>query len=276
MTRIMFSASISCTVRPPCLRQRPLHSMTATELVAVNRYSREHYSALNRSLRNEQRLAHIRAKLEAKAARLRRQDRSDAATQTKIAAIDRDIQRNNTDLNSQRPFTLTLNDALAKLPDFRYDSAPNAPFARVKRGASAHSYRWSDANGVLLKDKDDLRAMYRTGQNFTEAAFTSSSRPLPNSKYPSFGGDVQFTIRSKHGKSIELYSAFRHENEVLFPAGTRFQIKCRIHRRGNQSSGHGAQALGRGYGLSGEKACRWSQGGYRQRYRCLGLQTPRR
>ncbi len=210
----------------------PLHRMSATELVAVNRYSREHYAALNRPLRNEQRLAHTRAKLEAKAARLRRQHRSDAATQIKIAEIDGEIERNKKELENQRPFALTLNDALAKLPDFRYESKPNAPFAKVKRGASAHSYRWSDENGNLLRDKDAVRAMYRKGQTVTEAAFTSSSRPLPNSKYPSFGGDVQFTIRSKHGKSIELYSSFRRENEVLFSAGTRFQVNRFIEQDG--------------------------------------------
>jgi hypothetical protein len=80
--------------------------------------------------------------------------------------------------------------------------------------------------------KEQLEA-YSVGKRLVEAAFTSTSRSIiMGQSYadPAENGDrvpVLFVIDSKHGKSIEDYSAFRHEKEVLFTAGTAFEVTGR-------------------------------------------------
>ncbi len=88
----------------------------------------------------------------------------------------------------------TLNAALARLPD-----QPGT----VKRGAML---------------PESVLERYSVGAVVTEDAFTSTSTG------PGFSGPHRFLIYSRHGKRIEPYSAHPSEHEVLFAAGTRFEV----------------------------------------------------
>ncbi len=90
--------------------------------------------------------------------------------------------------------TLTLNAALAKLPDHK---------GVVERGSSL---------------SPRAQAAYKPGEIVVEKAFTSASTEKP------FGGNTRFTIRSRRGKDISSYSEHPNEKEVLFAAGTRFRV----------------------------------------------------
>lgn len=92
----------------------------------------------------------------------------------------------------------TLLDALDKLPDH--------PVRELRRGVQ------------LSSDELPSLARYRRGRIVTEHGFTSASVGQ------GFGGNVRFVIHGKRGKLIKDFSANRHEDEVLFRAGTRFEV----------------------------------------------------
>jgi NAD:arginine ADP-ribosyltransferase len=87
--------------------------------------------------------------------------------------------------------------ALNQLPDFRGD---------VFRGAQI--------------DPDLLAPYQDVGNTIVEPAFISPSR----SPSKAFLGNARFYILSKRGKEIHRWSAYRDEEEVLFPPGTKFKI----------------------------------------------------
>ncbi|NBQ92182.1 MAG: hypothetical protein EBT96_12560, partial [Betaproteobacteria bacterium] len=96
--------------------------------------------------------------------------------------------------------------------------------------------------------KEQLEA-YSVGKKLVEAAFTSTSRSIKmGQSYADLGTDgdgvhVLFVIESKHGKSIENYSAFRAEQEVLFTAGTAFEVTGRsVDAQGRHVVHHADQA----------------------------------
>ena len=66
-----------------------------------------------------------------------------------------------------------------------------------------------------------MLAEHQVGNVVTYEAFTSASTGS------GFSGPHRFRIKSKHGKSVEPYSAYRSEREVLFAAGTRFRVLAR-------------------------------------------------
>lgn len=76
---------------------------------------------------------------------------------------------------------------------------------------------------------DELEQYKRVGNIVTEEAFTSSATGQTR-----FGGEHFVVIKSKHGKSVKGYSAFRSENEVLFAAGSRFKVLEVEHRGGRR------------------------------------------
>ena len=88
----------------------------------------------------------------------------------------------------------TVNDALARLPSH---------VGTVQRGTTLPT-------GEL--------AEHQVGRVVTYEAFTSASTGS------GFSGPHRFVIQSRNGKSVEPYSAYRHEREVLFAAGTRFEV----------------------------------------------------
>jgi NAD:arginine ADP-ribosyltransferase len=68
---------------------------------------------------------------------------------------------------------------------------------------------------------DAYREAARTGQPVVEDAFTSTTtKPAAT-----FGGNTSFIIRSAHGKDVSSISVFGGEREVLFRAGTRFEVE---------------------------------------------------
>ncbi|NBX18412.1 MAG: hypothetical protein EBR09_13725 [Proteobacteria bacterium] len=69
----------------------------------------------------------------------------------------------------------------------------------------------------LRKEVSDL---YEVGSQITEKAFTSTSRTISRK----FSGNTLFVIKSKTGKMIDELSAFKSEQEVLFPPGTVFKV----------------------------------------------------
>ena len=93
-----------------------------------------------------------------------------------------------------RHYRDTVNDALARLPDH---------VGVVRRGTTLPS--------------DEL-ARHVPGAEVTYDAFTSASTGS------GYLGRHRFVIHSRHGKSVQPYSAYRGELEVLFAAGTRFRV----------------------------------------------------
>jgi hypothetical protein len=65
---------------------------------------------------------------------------------------------------------------------------------------------------------------YRPGEIITEDAFLSTTTNTAIARSPTFAGNVEFRILSNTGRDISSFSMFPGEQEVLFPAGTRFYI----------------------------------------------------
>ena len=97
-----------------------------------------------------------------------------------------------------------LNAALSKLPHYE---------GTVWRGANLPA---------------DVLAGHRVGGTVLYPAFTSASIE----RATAYGGPHRFRILSLRGKSIGPYAADPGENEVLFAAGTRFQVLGRADRAG--------------------------------------------
>jgi hypothetical protein len=72
--------------------------------------------------------------------------------------------------------------------------------------------------GETLHPGDRWLDDYQPGNVVPRDAFTSSSVDNP------FQGNVQYTIKSHHGRSVGEVSYFPSETEVLFKPGTRFEI----------------------------------------------------
>ena len=101
-----------------------------------------------------------------------------------------------------------LRSGLAKLPDF-----------------TGEVYRGTGLTPAQLEN-------YKIGQAIVEPAFTSTSVSRDvGLKFLKKGFDdwkpVLFTFQSKHGKDIAQLSHLKHEAEVLFTAGSRFQVTGR-------------------------------------------------
>ncbi len=95
----------------------------------------------------------------------------------------------------------------------------------MQRGTNYNSLKWMDDDGNLLSGRDAAKYRYRDGRVVTEMPFTSSSFRNPSGHYPSFGGNMKFTITAAPGApAIKPYSQYPRENEVLFKSGTRFRV----------------------------------------------------
>jgi hypothetical protein len=121
-----------------------------------------------------------------------------------------------------------ISKGLAKLPDHQ-----------------GEVYRGTDLTQEQLSE-------YSVGKQLVEKAFTSTSRSIEKGQsYADRANSdrvpVLFVIDSKHGKSIEHLSEFqKEEQEVLFTAGTTFQVTARstdaqgrhvVHMRDLESGG---------------------------------------
>lgn len=79
-----------------------------------------------------------------------------------------------------------------------------------------NSYKGPVLRGTTLSPEQV--ALHQVGTIVTYPAFTSTSVTS------GFGGDQRFVIQSKNGHFIAPFSSSKTENEVLFPANTKFKV----------------------------------------------------
>lgn len=98
-----------------------------------------------------------------------------------------------------------------------------APMANVLDNAMAKLPTYDGAVLIRVTDLPEAVAKKVKGGNvYADPAFMSASKLDMGS---AFGNEYRFTIvRSQMGKEIAGFSSYPHEQEVLFPRGTRFDI----------------------------------------------------
>jgi hypothetical protein len=67
-------------------------------------------------------------------------------------------------------------------------------------------------------------AQYRPGEYIIEKAFLSTTRNPVVAQSSAFAGNVEFRIVSVNGRDVSAVSMFPAEQEVQFPAHTRFLV----------------------------------------------------
>lgn len=70
----------------------------------------------------------------------------------------------------------------------------------------------------------DALEQYRPGDVITEPAFTSTSRDHTVAQSPIFAGNTEFRIWSTTGRDVSSVSMYPGEQEILFPAGSKFYV----------------------------------------------------
>ncbi|WP_245845691.1 ADP-ribosyltransferase [Mycobacterium arosiense] len=74
----------------------------------------------------------------------------------------------------------------------------------------------------------DVLEQYRPGEIITESAFTSTSTDHAVAQSPIFAGNTEFRIWSTTGRDVSSVSMFPDEQEILFPAGSKFYVVSKI------------------------------------------------
>jgi hypothetical protein len=74
----------------------------------------------------------------------------------------------------------------------------------------------------------DVLEQYRPGEIITEPALTSTSRDHTVAQSPTFAGNTEFRIWSTTGRDVSAVSTFPDEQEILFPAGSKFYVISKI------------------------------------------------
>lgn len=74
----------------------------------------------------------------------------------------------------------------------------------------------------------DVLDQYRPGEIITEPAFTSTSTDHTVAQSPTFAGNTEFRIWSTTGRDVSSVSTFPGEQEILFPAGSKFYVVSKI------------------------------------------------
>ncbi|OBG30628.1 ADP-ribosyltransferase [Mycobacterium sp. E3198] len=117
-----------------------------------------------------------------------------------------------------------LNDAL------RSDALDASQHARVEALKSALNklppYEGPVVRGTNLPP--EALAQYRPGEFIIEKGFMSTTVNTAVARSPTFAGNVEFRILSSTGRDISSFSTFPAEQEILFPAGTRFYVVSKI------------------------------------------------
>lgn len=117
-----------------------------------------------------------------------------------------------------------LNDAL------RSDALDASQRARVEALKSALNklppYEGPVVRGTNLPP--EALAQYRPGEFIIEKGFMSTTVNTAVARSPTFAGNVEFRILSSTGRDISSFSTFPAEQEILFPAGTRFYVVSKI------------------------------------------------
>jgi hypothetical protein len=117
-----------------------------------------------------------------------------------------------------------LNSAL------RSDALDASQHARVQAISDALQ-KLPPYHGPVIRGTDlppEVLAEYRPGEVITEDAFLSTTTNPAVSRSPSFAGNVEFRIMSSTGRNISSVSMFPGEQEILFPAGTKFYVVSKI------------------------------------------------
>ncbi len=70
----------------------------------------------------------------------------------------------------------------------------------------------------------DVLEQYRPGEIITEPAFTSTSTDHTVAQSPTFAGNTEFRIWSTTGRDVSSVSMYPGEQEILFPAGSKFYV----------------------------------------------------
>jgi hypothetical protein len=70
----------------------------------------------------------------------------------------------------------------------------------------------------------EVLAQYRPGEYIIEKGFMSTTRNPVVAQSSAFAGNVEFRIISTTGRDVSPFSTFPIEQEILFPAHTRFLV----------------------------------------------------
>ncbi|OBI02513.1 ADP-ribosyltransferase [Mycobacterium scrofulaceum] len=70
----------------------------------------------------------------------------------------------------------------------------------------------------------EVLEQYKPGDIITEPAFTSTSTDPTVAQSPTFAGNTEFRIWSTTGRDISSVSMYPGEQEILFPAGSKFYV----------------------------------------------------
>lgn len=73
----------------------------------------------------------------------------------------------------------------------------------------------------------EVLAQYRPGEVVTENAFVSTTTNPAVAQSSAFSGNVEFRILSTTGRDVSSVSMYPHEQEILFPPGTKFYVLSR-------------------------------------------------
>lgn len=113
-----------------------------------------------------------------------------------------------------------LNEAL------RSEALDASQAARVDALKAALSklppYEGSVVRGTNLPP--EVLAQYRPGEYIVEKAFLSTTKDPVVAQSSAFAGNVEFRIVSFTGRDVSAFSMYPAEQEILFPANTRFLI----------------------------------------------------
>lgn len=113
-----------------------------------------------------------------------------------------------------------LNEAL------RSEALDASQIARVEALKAALSklppFEGSVVRGTNLPA--EVLAQYRPGEYIVEKAFLSTTRDPVVAQSSAFAGNVEFRIVSFTGRDVSAFSMFPAEQEILFPANTRFLV----------------------------------------------------
>ena len=83
--------------------------------------------------------------------------------------------------------------------------------------------------GIPPSHKDNVEMVYRLGSHIHWSAFTSTTKSVERAKIFAGVGGIIFRIRCQTGRSIQAYSSFPQEDEVLLSPNCRLTVTEKLH-----------------------------------------------